>query len=245
MSERTLYLHCRKGDIAPLVLLTGDPARVERGRDVLQGAHKVGQNREFWIVTGTHRGTPVTLASAGIGAPSTAIAVHELVSLGARAVVRIGTMMGVGAPLQSVVLSTGSARFEGASARYLPREYPAIPDWRLTQALAATGEQAGLDIRLGLTATFDAFYPDMAPDRAGLGALDLAPYQHAGVLAMDMESALLFALGMVLRVAAAAMCLVTVQAAPHVHLDAAVRADLDQRLVQAALDGIVAYGETL
>lgn len=245
MNDQTLYLQCTPGDVAPLVLLTGDPSRVDRVMALLTDARKVSQNREFEVVTGRYSGSDVTIASGGIGAPSTAIAVHELEQMGARAIVRIGTMMGVGAPLESVVLSTGSARFEGTSARYLPREYPAIPDWRLTQFLSDAGRLGHLDIQLGLTATFDAFYPDMAPVLTGSGALDLTPYQNAGVLAMDMESALLFSLGMVLKIATAAMCIVTVQAEPHRHLEPDRRAALDQRMVRAALDGIVAYGETL
>lgn len=245
MTDETLYLKCKPGDVAPLVLLSGDPARVDRVAERLADVRRVSANREFTVATGTYRGVAVTVASGGIGAPSTAIAIHELSQRGARAIVRIGTMMGVGAPLQSVVLATGAARFEGTSARYLPLEYPAIPDWRLVQALLAAGRAGDLDVRLGLTATYDAFYPDMAPSLVGEGTLDLAVLRRAGVLSLDMETSLVFVLGAALGLAAAAMCLVTVQAEPHRHLDAAVRAALDGRLVGAALDGLVSFGSTL
>ena len=243
MNEPTLYLKARTEDVAPLVLLSGDPARVKRGAAALEGGHVLSHTREFALAGGTYRGVPVTLASGGIGAPSTAIAIHELAQCGAQAIVRIGTMMGVGASLGNVVLSTGAARFEGTSVYYLPREYPAIPDWALTQTLAEAVHAAGFEVRLGLTSTHDAFYPDMAPSLVGEGRLDLHTARRAGVLGMDMETALLFTLGHVLRLAVAAVCLVTVQAQPYRHLDAERRAELDARMVEAVLEGMVHYGE--
>ena len=245
MTDATLYLQCRPGDVAPLVLLSGDPSRVDRTRHLLDNARLVSSNREFSVVTGACHGTPVTVASGGIGAPSTAIAVQELAMLGARAIIRIGTSMGIHAPLGTVVLSTGAARFEGTSERYLPNAYPATPDWALVHALAESGRAAGLDVRLGITATHDAFYPDMAASLIGDGPLDLAVHRRAGVLSMDMETALLFVMGAALGVATAAMCLITVQAEPHTHLDRDTRAELDTHMVRAALDGLVTFGSTL
>jgi len=205
----------------------------------------VSSNREFSVITGTHRGVPVSMVSGGVGAPSTAIAIQELAQLGAKVVVRVGTNMGVLAALKSVVLSTGAARFEGTSPRYLPLPYPAIPDWALVQALVEAGQRYNLDVRLGLTATYDAFYLDMAPSLVGQGPLDLDLPRRAGVLSMDMETSLVFAMGTALGLAVAAMCLVTVQAEPYTHLDPEIRADLDQCMVRAALDGLVAFGSGL
>jgi uridine phosphorylase len=240
MMEETLYLKCRPGDIAPLVLLTGDPARVYRVAEMLENTGEIRNNREFATATGTYRDTPVSVVSGGIGAPSTAIAIHELAGLGARVIVRVGTMMGLHAPLESVVIPTGAVRFEGTSARYLPINYPAVPDGRLVQALVVSSRQHKLSVQVGLAATYDAFYPDMAPTLIDQGAPDLTIPRRAGVLSMDMESSLVFVLGTVLGIATAAICLVTVQADPHRHLDSAVRAVCEQRMLWAALDGLVA-----
>lgn len=246
MSDQTLYLKCGPGDIAARVLLSGDPARVDRAAALLGDVRHVGHNREFSVATGTFRGTPVSIVSGGIGAPSTAIAIEELVQVGAKAIVRVGTMMGIGtgAPLGTVVLSTGAVRGEGTSQRYLPAHYPAIPDWTLVQALRNAAQAAGLDTRLGMTATYDAFYPDMAPSLIGAGELELAEARRANVLAMDMESSLVFVLGALRGIATAAMCLITVQAEPHRHLDPPVRADGDRRLIEAALTGLAAFEVT-
>jgi uridine phosphorylase len=236
--SQTLYLRCRPGDVAPLVLLTGDPARVDRIAQMLENPRSVSQNREFVVVSGQYRGAAVSAVSAGIGAPSTAIALEELAQLGVHTVVRLGTMMGLHAPMGSVVLSTGAARFEGTSSAYLPMPYPAIPNWHLVGALASAAQHHGLDVHRGVTATYDAFYPAMAPTLVGRGELDLKLLLDAGTLAMDMETSLLYILGMRLRLATAAMCLVTVQAQPHAALDADTRTALETRLITAALDGI-------
>jgi uridine phosphorylase len=236
--NETLYLRCRPGDVAERVLLTGDPARVERIADMLDDAREIARNREYLVVTGACNGQSVSALSAGIGAPSTAIALEELATLGVRSVVRLGTMMGVHSPLGSVVLSTGAARFEGTSSAYLPLAYPAIPDWELAHTLAASGREHGLDVRLGVTSTHDDFYPSMAPGLVNRGSLDLEIAHRAGVLALDMETSLFYVLGMVLGLAVASMCLVTVQAEPYAALPSDQRAALETRMIEAALDGL-------
>jgi uridine phosphorylase len=241
MRDETLYLRCQPGDVAPRVLLSGDPARVDRTALLLEDVRSVRRNREFHVVTGSFRGQRISVVSGGIGAPSTAIAIEELAQLGVRAIVRIGTMMGITAPLGTVVLPTGVVRHEGTSLRYLPVNFPAVPDWTLVHTLASAARANDLDVHLGLAATYDAFYPDMAPSLIGEGTLDLAQIGRGGVLSMDVESSLVFVLSAVRGIAAATMCLVTVQAEPHQHMDADIRADRDTRLVDAALKGLVTF----
>lgn len=242
---RTLYLKCLPKDVGSLVLLSGDPARVDRIALQLESARQIVHSREFAVATGHHRGQTISAVSAGIGAPSTAIALEELATLGVHTVVRVGTMMGVGAPLGTLVIPTGAARFEGTSRRYLPLEYPALPDWSLTHTLANAATDAGLPVRLGPTATFDAFYPDMAPSLVQRADLDLSTAQRTGILSFDMETSLVFTVGAVLGLATATVCLVTVVAAdPTSFLDAKRRASLEDRMVAVVLDGLVAYAQT-
>jgi uridine phosphorylase len=242
---KTLYLKCLPKDVGSLVLLSGDPARVDRIALQLERARQIVHSREFTVATGHHRGQTISAVSAGIGGPSTAIALEELATLGVHTVVRVGTMMGLGAPLGTVVIPTGAARFEGTSRRYLPLEYPALPEWLLTHTLANAATDAGLPVRLGPTATFDAFYPDMAPSLVQRADLDLSTAQRAGILSFDMETSLLFIAGTVLGLATAAACLVTVTAAdPTSFLDAETRASLEDRMVAVVLDGLVAYAQT-
>lgn len=243
MTEKTLYLKCAPGQVGELVLLTGDPARVERAARQLEDAQFIARNREFVALSGRHSGRSVSVVSSGIGAPSAAIALEELSQLGAKAVVRVGTMMGIGASLGTYVIASGAARFEGTSSAYLPLEYPALPNWALTSALESAGRARGLPVQVGLTATYDAFYPKMAPALVGRGLPDMDQLRQAGVLALDMETALVFVAGARLNVATASMCLVTNEADPFAILDSDKQADGEAALFGAVLDGLVVWSE--
>ena len=241
--NKSLYLKAEPDDVGDYVLLTGDPARVDRIAAKLDTPRTVAQNREFYSVTGNYEGRAMSAVSAGIGAPSAAIAIEELKMLGVKAVVRVGTMMGVRAPMGSFVISIGAARFEGTSTSYLPSQYPAVPDWSLAQNLQQSAAARALDIHMGITATYDAFYPHMAPSLVNQGQLDVDELQTAGVMALDMETSLLYILGHRLGIATASICLVTNKAAPFEILDADLRADGEDTLIETVLSGLRTWDE--
>ncbi|MBN8595267.1 MAG: nucleoside phosphorylase [Anaerolineae bacterium] len=234
---KSLYLRCEPGMIAERVLLTGDPARIERMVEMMNG-EIIARNREFLVGTGSINGVRYSAISSGIGAPSAAIAVEEAAQLGAKAFVRVGTMMGIGLPMGCFVLATGAARFEGTSSAYLPPAFPAVPDWALSQALRSAGERGGADVRMGVTATYDAFYPSMAPALVGRGLPDLELLRAGRVVALDMETSLLFILGMRLGVAVASFCIVTNNADPFEIIEAEARETGEKLLIRAAFEGL-------
>ena len=240
--NKSLYLKAEPGDMGDYVLLTGDPARVDRIAAKLDDARTIAQNREFYSVTGSYGGYAISAVSSGIGAPSAAIAIEELKMLGVKAIVRVGTMMGVVAPMGSFVISTGAARFEGTSASYLPSQYPAVPDWSLAQSLQQSATSRALAIQMGITATYDAFYPQMAPSLMERGQLDVEGLEAAGVMALDMETSLLYILGCTLGIATASICLVTNKAAPFEIIESDMRADGEDTLIETVLDGLRAWG---
>ena len=85
------HLKLVPGDVAPCVLLPGDPGRVPVVASYWDEAREVARNREYVTYTGTYGGAPISCTSTGIGAPSTAIALEELARVGATTFVRIGT----------------------------------------------------------------------------------------------------------------------------------------------------------
>ena len=236
--SKTLYLKCEPGQVGELVLLTGSPERVDRIAAFLDLSQTIAKNREFYTVTGRYNGRRVSGVSAGIGAPSAAIAIEELKQLGVKAIVRVGTMMGVSAPMGTHVIATGAARFEGTSQHYLDMAYPAVPDWGLAQQLLVAGQSQGLDMRLGVTATYDAFYPKMAPALTGYTLPDIEKLRQAQIIALDMETALLYVLGTRLGISVTAMCLVTNNFDPFEMLDTEARAKGEDALIEAALRGL-------
>jgi uridine phosphorylase len=83
------------GDVEKYVFLCGEPERVPRIAAGLAGSEEVKRVREYTVHRGMLGGTPVTVASTGIGGPSTAILLEELSNLGAHTFIRIGTSGGI------------------------------------------------------------------------------------------------------------------------------------------------------
>lgn len=245
MTNPTLYLRAVPETTGDLVLLCGDPARVELFTQISPEFHFISRNREYTIATGSYLGQRVSIISAGIGAPSTAIALEELKQIGVRAVVRIGTMMGIAAPMGTVVIPNGAVCEEGTSRCYLPPSYPAVPDWDLQHALIESARRQGLDVRIGLSVTFDGFYTHLSPDLVGRPQTqDWDTYAHNGVQASDMEASLIFNAGRALGLPTASICLVTVHAGQRTEfLDGETRTVQERLMLVAALDGLVAFAK--
>lgn len=106
------HLLLAPGDIAPVVLLPGDPGRVEMFIELCDDFKIVASNREYKIGTGTYQGHPVSVCSTGIGAASAEIAIVELIELGAKALIRIGGTGVIREDLKvgDMVITTGSMR---------------------------------------------------------------------------------------------------------------------------------------
>ena len=89
--EMQYHVHLKPGDVGRYVLLPGDPGRVPLIASFFDTAKEVAYNREYRTFTGTVDGIKVSCCSTGIGCPSTAIAVEELIKCGADTFIRIGT----------------------------------------------------------------------------------------------------------------------------------------------------------
>jgi hypothetical protein len=134
---KQMHIALQKGDVGRYVIVPGDPGRCEKIAKYFDDAHFVASNREFTTWTGTLLGEKVSVCSTGIGGPSTAIAIEELVECGADTFIRLGTSGGIDLSVQGgdVVVATGAVRQDGTSREYMPLEYPAVPDFDVTLAL--------------------------------------------------------------------------------------------------------------
>ena len=194
---RQYHIACRPGDIGRYVLLPGDPGRVPLIASFLDAPRPVAQNREFVTYTGALDGEPVSVCSTGIGAPSTAIAVEELVAIGADTFIRVGRSGGLQPHLEvgSIVVATGAVRDEGTSRAYLPIEFPAVAELGVVNALVAAAAALGLVHHHGIIESKDSFYAEVRPESMPI-AEELEArwraYRRAGVLCSEMEAAALF-----------------------------------------------------
>lgn len=194
---RQYHIGCRTGDVGRYVFLPGDPGRVPIIAAFLDDGRRVAQNREFVTWTGSLDGVPVSVCSTGIGSPSAAIAVEELAAIGADTFIRVGRSGGLQAdlPVGSVVIATGAVRDEGTSRAYLPLEFPAVADLRVTNALVDAAAALGLSYRYGIIESKDAFYAEVRPESMPIAEEMVArwrTYRRAGVLCSEMEAAALF-----------------------------------------------------
>ena len=204
---RQYHVGVAAGEIADVVLMPGDPFRVQLIADRLDDAREVAHQREYRTVTGTYKGRPVTACSTGMGCPSTAIGVEELARVGARVFIRVGSTAALQPQLAvgDLVVSEGSYRNDGTTAAYVPAGYPAVPDLELTLALTAVarelGEERGFAVHSGFNATDDAFYAE-TPEL-------IQRFSALGLLNVEMESSAMFVVARLRGLRAAMVCAVS------------------------------------
>lgn len=222
------------------VLLPGDPGRaLMLAESLLDGAKMFNHNRGLWGYTGlAPDGEPLTIQSTGMGGPSAAIVIHELIDLGARRLLRVGTCGALG-PLQlgdlvivtEAIAADGTSRALGASERV-----SASPS--LLDAVVAAAEppfpEAAHAIHQGVIVTSDVFYDERALERG---------WAAEGALAVEMEAATLFALAAARGVEAAALLVVSDIVLPErVRIDQDELRAAERRMGEAALRALTGSG---
>lgn len=168
-SDGVMYhVHLKKGDIGRYVLLPGDPFRTDIIAKHLDNAKLVAHNREHKTWTGTLDGVPVSVVSTGMGCPSTAICLEELIACGADTFIRVGTSGRVcdasKDPKYLGAINTAAVRDEGTTIHYIPVEYPAVADRHVVDALSTTAEELGYPFIEGITQSKDSFYGQHEPE---------------------------------------------------------------------------------
>ncbi len=179
-----IHLH-PTAELAERVLLPGDPGRaLALAQALLERPLMFNHNRGLWGYTGLAQdGRALTIQATGMGGPSAAIVLSELIALGARRAIRVGTCGALAPSLQlgtlviarEAICADGTSRALGAGERI-------AADRALSEALARSDPDAAL----GAVVSVDLFYEHEGAPRADA---------HAGALAVEMEAAALFALG--------------------------------------------------
>ena len=188
-----IHLRAEEGDYAPLVLLPGDPNRAKRIAALFDGgleaSRLVNDHRGMLGYTGTFGGTPVSVQTSGMGTPSLSIVVEELLRLGAKRLIRVGTTGGIGRGVRAaeLVVAMSAAPVDGSSRTYLHGDaYAPSADFELTRALVDAARAQGIEPHVGQVATVDVFYN---PDEDYV-----SKWRARNVLGFEMEAAALFLL---------------------------------------------------
>lgn len=209
MSERAVQHHIAlgPGDVGRYVLLPGDPGRCERIARRFDGSRLVAKNREYETWTGTLDGVPVSVTSTGIGCPSAAIAVEELIRCGADTFIRVGTGGGMQPGMQTgeLAIITAAVRDEGTTSQYLPIEFPALADLDVVLALREAARRTAALAREGVSQSKDSFYGELEPHRMPIAPELLerwAAWIGGGAICSEMEAAAIFIVAAIARVRA-------------------------------------------
>jgi uridine phosphorylase len=214
------HLNMKKGDVGRYVLLPGDPGRTDMIAGYFDDAKFITQKREYRTFTGSLLGEKVSVVSTGIGCPSTAIAVEELIMLGSDTFIRVGTSGGM-QPEQEpgeLAIVTGAIRDEGTTLHYMPIEFPAVADLDVVLALREASKHTGAHYRLGITQSKDSFYGQHQPERMPVSDRLLErwkAWKMGGAICSEMEAAVIMIICSIHRTRAGGIMLVAANQESH------------------------------
>ncbi len=185
------HIGAKPGEIAPVVLMPGDPLRAEwAAGQFLDNARCVNRVRGMLGFTGTWQGHPVTIHGSGMGMPSLSIYANELIrDYGAQVLIRIGScgaMQGNVAIRDVVIAMTASTITTPSSGIFRELNFAPSADYGLLSAAVAAARRNGDRVHVGGIYSTDVFY-DERPD------LNEQMSRH-GILAVEMEAAELYTL---------------------------------------------------
>ncbi len=207
------HLQIKPGDIGEFVLLPGDPKRCEKIAKYFDNATLIADSREYTTYTGYLNGVKVSVCSTGIGGPSAAIAMHELVNCGAKYFIRVGTCGGIDLDVLGgdLVIASGAIRMDGTGNEYAPMEFPAVSDFELTKALEISAKKLSCRHHIGIVQCKDSFYGQHEPEKMPV-SYELCnkweAFKKLGCKASEMESATLFIVANYLKVKCATVLFV-------------------------------------
>jgi len=199
-----IHVRAEPGDYADACLLPGDPLRAKYiAETFFDDPLQRNSERGMLGYTGTFEGKPVSVQATGMGCPSAAIVFEELVQLGVKRLLRVGTCGGLQPDMQlGDLIVAVSAVASDRTVEKLVNFEPHTPtaDFGLVHAAVHSAKELGKPVRVGPIVSSDLFYN---PDDGQYERWSLR-----GVLAVEMEASVIFTLGALRKVQAG--CLLTV-----------------------------------
>lgn len=199
-----IHLRAEPGDYAEACLLPGDPLRAKYIADTFfDEPVEVNTYRGLLGFTGTFEGKPVSIQTSGMGCPSAAIVIEELVQLGVKKILRVGTCGGLRADVMGeLIVPLSAAPADSTAMQYVDNEpYAPTASFELVHELVHQAKELGKNVRVGPIVSSAVFYqPDQGQARR---------WAERGILAVEMEAAVLFTLGALRNIQAGCVLLVS------------------------------------
>lgn len=197
-------------DLGKYVLMPGSPERAAQIASMLDSNQRVTNHRGAPCFTGCIEGELVTVVTSGMGCPSFAIMLNELIELAKHndqplTIIRIGTAGGMQdfIELGDLTVVQAAVRDEGTTKRYVPPEFPAVANFTVVQALLQAATTRKLRYHLGIAHTKDDLNMERGQHNVPLATENrdyMEMLERADVLSSSMESAVLFIIGGLNRV---------------------------------------------
>ena len=196
-----IHVRANPGDYAEACLLPGDPLRAKYiAETFMEDVVQRNSERGMLGYTGTFDGKPVSVQSSGMGCPSAAIVIEELAQLGVKKLMRVGTCGGLQPDLSmgDLIIALSATPADATATHYaLGEPHAPTADFGLVHEAVHQAKELGKPVRVGPIVSSDIFYQ---PDEGLAGR-----WSERGILAVEMEAAILFTLGALRKVQAGCM----------------------------------------
>ena len=185
----TPHNEAKMGEIAPVVLMSGDPLRSELiAKTYLEDVHCFNRVRGMLGYTGTYKGTPISVMGHGMGMPSIGIYSYELYNMyGVEAILRLGSAGGMSdkVRVKDLVIGMGASTDSAYGRQYdIPGTFAPVADFELLQKAVNVCKEIDAPFQVGNILSSDIFYEER-PDVT-------EKWGRMGVLAVEMEAAALY-----------------------------------------------------
>lgn len=242
--KKQYHIGLKPGDLAPYILLCGDPARVDKVASRLTETRPAISHRDYRTVTGKYQGIPVSVMATGMGPDNTEIALVEIAQIIEKAtLIRIGSCGGLqkGIELGDLVVSTGALRLENTTSYYVDEKFPAIAHQDVVQALTKAAQTLNFPFHIGLTATAPGFYgpqgrnvPKFKPRFPDL----LSDLEKMGIANLEMEASALFVLSQLAGFRAGCVCAVYANRHANKFIDEKTMQEAESRCIETGLKAV-------
>jgi purine-nucleoside phosphorylase len=229
------HIGAEQGQIAPVVLLPGDPLRARWiAETFLDDAQCYTQARGMFGFTGTWNGRPVSVQGSGMGQPSMAIYVNELFAeYDVQSIIRVGSAgaLTTDVAIRDIVIASGACTDSSMNRhRFLGLDYAPVADFGLLRAAYdAAAKRTDVTTHVGLIYSSDSFYNPRAAELT-------KPLVDHGVLAVEMEASSLYTLAASYRRKALAICTISDHIVTGEETTAAEREQTFSAMVEIALE---------
>lgn len=186
----THHIECAPEDFAKTVLMPGDPLRAKMiAETFLTDFELINSVRNMLGYTGYYKGRRISVLSSGMGPSSIGTMSHELYNLfGVETIIRVGTAGGIDPNLRvfDLVLAQGACTDSNYGDHFkMPGRLAPVADFDLLCSAAAVCRENHIPSRVGSVLTSGVFWPEG-------GVAETLLWRKMGVLAVDMETAVLY-----------------------------------------------------